>query len=156
VMAGSHPTDARRVLLDAASLFRGVSIHLLPVRIVDWVSPDEADSVRDVWEAARETVPLGDADIVVVLSAQERVTAQDGYARVGGRYVVVAHHPNRPERNSLVLAHEVSHLFGAHHGCDVPGREGLMTPKGFDHDLICPCTRRVLELNANRFHGSGL
>lgn len=153
VVPGPHPAEARRGLLDAAGLFRGMSIHLLPVRIVDWASPNDAATARDVWEAARQTVPLGDADIVVVLSAQERTTAQDGYAMVGGRYVVATHHPDNPEQDAIVLAHEISHLFGAHHGCDVPGREGLMAPKGFDHDLICPCTRRVLELNANRFHG---
>ncbi len=153
VAAGRHPFEARRVLLEAVGLFRGMSIHLLPVRVVDWVSPDEARTIDDVWAAARETVPLGDADIVVVLSAQEHTTARDGYAKVGGRYVVVAHHPDQPDHDALVLAHEISHLFGAHHGCDVPGREGLMAPNGFDHDLICPCTRRVLELNANRFHG---
>ena len=152
VVSGRHPSEARRVLLEAASLFRGVSIHLLSVRVVDWVSPDDAQTIRDVWAAARETVPLGDADIVVVLSAQERTTTQDGYAKVGGRYVGVAAHLEEREQDALVLAHEISHLFGAHHGCDVPGREGLMAPKGFDQDLICPCTRRVLELNANRFH----
>ncbi len=145
---------ARHVLLDAASLFRGLSIHLLPVRIVDWESPDDAATIRDVWVAARESIPLAEAgaDIAVVLTAQARTTSQDGYAQVGGRYVAVAHHRGHPERDAVVLAHEVSHLFGAHHGCDVPGREGLMAAKGFDGDLICPCIRRILELNANRFH----
>lgn len=147
-----QPSGARHTLLDAASLFRGISIHLLPVRIVDWSSPESAVTIRDIWQAARETVPLEAADIVVVLTAQERTTSQDGYANVGGQYVAVAHHPQRQDRDALVLAHEVSHLFGAHHGCDVEGRGGLMAPQGFDHDLVCPCTRRVLELNANRFH----
>jgi hypothetical protein len=151
-MPGPQPSEARHILLDAASLFRGVSIHLLPVQIVDWESPDEADTIREVWAASRESITLDDADVAVVLTAQARTTSQDGYAEVGGRYVAVAHHPEHPERDALVLAHEISHLFGAHHGCDVPGREGLMAPRGFDRDLICPCTRRILELNANRFH----
>jgi hypothetical protein len=145
-------SPARHLLLDAASLFRGVSIHLLPVRIVDWESPDDVTTIRDVWAAARDSIPLDDADVAIVLTAQERTSVQDGYAEVGGFYVAVAHHPEHPERDTLVLAHEISHLFGAHHGCDVPGREGLMAQRGFDRDLICPCTRRILELNANRFH----
>jgi hypothetical protein len=149
---GPQASVARHVLLDAASLFRGVSIHFLPVRIVDWESPDETNTIRDVWAVARESIPLGNADVAVVLTAQARTTSQDGHAGVGGRYVAVAHHPEHPGRDALVLAHEVSHLYGAHHGCDVPGRAGLMAPRGFDHDLICPCTRRILELNANRFH----
>jgi hypothetical protein len=151
-LRGPQPSGARHVLLDAASLFRGVSIHFLAVRIVDWDSPDDADTVRGVWAVARESIPLAGADVAVVLTAQARTTSQDGYAEVGGRYVAVAHHPEHPGRDALVLAHEVSHLFGAHHACDVPGRRGLMTPRGFDGDLICPCTRRILELNADRFH----
>lgn len=145
---------ARHVVFDAASLFRGMSIHLLAVRSVDWVSPADATTIRDIWLAAREAVALteGDEDVVVVLSAQRRSTIQDGYANVGGRYVAVAHHPDHPERDAFVLAHEISHLFGANHGCDVAGRVGLMAAQGFDHDLVCPCTRRILELNANRFH----
>jgi hypothetical protein len=151
-MTGRHPSEARHVLLDAASLFRGMGIHLLPIRVVDWESPEDAGSIRDVWLAAQQTVPLNGADVVVVLSAQKRTNSQDGYANVGGNYVAVSHHKEQPEKDALVLAHELSHLFGAHHGCDVPGREGLMTPKGFDHDLVCPCVRRILELNADRFH----
>lgn len=151
---GAQPSGARHVLLDAASLFRGVSIHFLPVRIVDWDSPDGIDTIRDVWAVARESIPIGDADVAMVLTAQARSTSQDGYAERSGRYVAVAHHPEHHGRDALVLAHEVSHLFGADHGCDVPGRAGLMTSRGFDRDLICPCTRRILELNANRFHAA--
>ena len=143
---------ARRVLLDAASLFRGLSIHFIAVRAVDWESPDSSETIRDTWLAAQSEVPLVDEDAVVVLSAQRRADSLDGYSEVGGEYIVIAHHPRDPDLDSLVLAHEVSHLFGAHHGCDVEGREGLMGAEGFDHDLICPCTRRILELNVTRFH----
>lgn len=145
-------STARRVVLDAAGLFRGLGIHLLTVRTIPWTSPDEGATIRDTWQAAQRDVALEGEDIVIVMSAQPRSTAQDGYAQVGGEYVAVAHHPQHPERDALVLAHEISHLFGAHHGCDVEGREGLMTAEGFDQDLLCPCTRRILELNATRFH----
>ncbi|MEE9228212.1 MAG: M12 family metallo-peptidase [Acidimicrobiia bacterium] len=149
----SGDAKARSLLLGASSMFRGVAIHLLPVRIVEWDSPDDLATVRDLTVAAEETVPRREADIVVVLTAQKRDTFEDGYAQVGGRYVVVASHPGHPDQDVTVLAHELSHLFGAHHGCDVPGYEGLMAPGEFDGaSLICPCTRRVLEMNAQRFH----
>ncbi|MFQ5555374.1 MAG: M12 family metallo-peptidase [Acidimicrobiia bacterium] len=144
---------ARRVVLDAGSLFRGVGIHLLPVGTTPWESPDGAASISALMKAAHQAVPLDGADIVAVLSGQEPKTTEDGFAEVGGRFVIVAHHPERPGRDAQVLAHEMSHLFGAHHGCDVPGYEGLMAEVGFEEpDIICPCTRRILEMNARRFH----
>lgn len=143
---------ARRVVLDAAALFRGLGIHLLTVRTVAWDSPDDAGTIRDTWLASQAEIPLSPGDVVVVLTAQSRSNTRDGYAQVGGSYVAVAHHPDHPDRDALVLAHELSHLFGAHHGCDVEGREGLMAAEGFDQDLVCPCTRKILELNSTRFH----
>lgn len=145
---------ARRVVLEAASLFRGLGIHLLVVRTVDWVSPDSSPTIHETWEAAHDQVAVGDEDIAIVLTAQPRSTTVDGHAPVGGHYVAVAHHTRDPALDSLVLAHELSHLFGANHACDVSGRDGLMTATGFDYDLICPCTRRILDLNAERFHRS--
>jgi hypothetical protein len=144
-------TEARSVIFAAASLFRGIGIHLLPIRDVAWESPDDADTIEGIFEAAAAGVPLRDADFAIVLSAQPRSTTRDGYTEVGGSYVAVGHHPTDPGLDAFVLAHEVSHLFGAHHACDVPGRGGLMAERGFD-ELICPCTREVLELNAHRFH----
>ncbi len=150
---GAAEADARRLLLEASSRFRGVGIHLLAVRTSDWASPDDAGSVRELLTAAAKTIPTGDADIVVVVSGQRPATSEDGFAEIGGTHVIVTHHPDRPENDAHVLAHEISHLFGAHHGCDAPGLEGLMADRGFaDADLICPCTRRVLELNSRRFH----
>ncbi len=149
----SAEADARRLLLEASSMFRGIGIHLLAVRASDWESPDEAGSVRELLSAAEAAIPTGDADIVVVFSGQRPATSEDGFAEVGGTHVMVTHHPDRPENDAHVLAHEISHLFGAHHGCDAPGFEGLMAESGFeDADFICPCTRRVLELNSRRFH----
>lgn len=146
---------ARRMIVDAASLFRGVHIHLLTVRSVEWDSPDELGSVRALLDAAEASISLDDVDIAVVLTAQALETNQDGDAKIGDRYAIVARHPDRPERDAMVLAHELSHLFGAHHGCDLPEHDGLMANQGFSEPgLLCPCTRRVLEMNADRFHRS--
>lgn len=147
--------EARRTLTKAGSLFRGVGIYFLPVRVLEFDSPDHLSTVRDLLDEVESTVPATDFDIVILLTAQRRSTPQDGYAAVGGRHAVVTHHPEEPILDALVMAHEVAHLFGAHHGCDKPGRGGLMNRAGFEGwDLICQCTRRVLEENANRFHTS--
>ncbi len=142
---------ATSLLWQASTLFRALNIHLLPVRMETWQSPDVADSAA-LLSAARSAIPLGGADIVVVLTGQELAPA-DGRAEFGGRYALVGHHPERPERDAAVLAHEVAHLFGGSHGCDLPGHSGFMAKKGFkEPDLVCPCTRQVLEMNAARFH----
>ncbi len=146
---------ASKMIAAAASLFRGVHIHLLTVRTVEWDSPDELDSVSELLDAAEASIPLEGVDIAVVLTAQALATSQDGYARTGDRFAIVSRHPNRPERDAMVLAHELSHLFGAHHGCDLSEHDGYMASQGFNEpELLCPCTRRVLEMNADRFHRS--
>ncbi len=143
---------ARTLLWEASSLYRGFNIHLLPLRIERWVSPDEIGSAEDLLHLARESIPRGDADIVVVLTGQQ-LEHGDGYAEIGGRYALVSRHPGHPERDAMVLAHEIAHLFGADHGCDLPGYSGVMAEQGFkEPDLVCPCTRQTLEINAARFH----
>lgn len=146
---------ARRMITSAASLFRGVHIHLLTLRTVVWRSPDDLDSVMALLDAAEASISLDGVDIAVVLTAQALGTSQDGYARTGDRYAIVSRHPNHPERDAMVLAHELSHLFGAHHGCDLTEHDGYMAGQGFNEpELLCPCIRRVLEMNADRFHRS--
>ncbi len=153
VLGESASVAARGLLVNAAGFFRGLHIHLLPIRVSLWESPDELTSIVEVVAAAQDAIPLDGADVVVVFSAQPVDDEDDGYAEVGGRYAGVVHHPEHPERDLQVIAHEISHLFGAHHGCDVPGLSGLMASAGFDDpSVICPCTRRILEANAHRFH----
>lgn len=142
---------ARALLVEVSALFRGIHIHLLPTRVAAWTSP-ETTSAEALHEAARATIDLGRADIVVALTGRT-LSPKDGFGPIGGRYAVVGHHPEQPERDALVLAHEVAHLFGASHGCDLDDHEGVMAGRGFDEPaLICPCTRTVLEANAMRFH----
>lgn len=143
---------ARSLLADAGALFRSVDIHLLPVRVEAWESPDGQTTALELLAVVRESIDLANADIVIALTAQS-LTGADGRAEVGGRYAVIEHHPGRLERDTFVLAHEVAHLFGATHGCDLAGHEGLLASKGFDEPgLICACTRELLEANAARFH----
>jgi hypothetical protein len=144
--------EARLLLVEASGLFRSVDIHLLPIRVEDWESSDRYTTAAGLLREVKESIELGDADIVVALTAQD-LHGQDGRATVGGRYAVIEQHVGHPERDAFVLAHEVAHLFGATHGCDLEGREGLLASKGFEEPgLICPCTRSLLEANAARFH----
>lgn len=146
-------SQARRVLAEAGSLFRGVGIYFLPVRVLELDTPDHLGTVIQLVDDLQRQVPIGDFDIVILLTAQDLSTSLDGYGVLGGRHAAISHHADAPQRDVLVVAHEIAHLFGAHHGCDVPGRGGLMASVGFEGgDLICPCTRSILETNAYRFH----
>ena len=153
LVPGAVANEARRLLAASGSVFHGVGIHFLPVQIVPWESPDDVDTAEGLLAPARQSVATEGADIVVALTGQPTSGEEDGYAEVGGRYAVVVHHPDRPDLDALVMAHEISHLFGAHHGCDVASVGGMMADSGFaDLHVVCPCTRRVLSENAHRFH----
>lgn len=149
---GSVETEARRLLANTSATFRGIGIRFIPVKIVAWSSPDWALSADELLDSLQESVPVGAEHIVAGLSGQT-TGKTDGRAEVSGQYAFVRRHPGRQDLDALVLAHEFSHLFGARHGCDLPGVEGLMASRGFDEMFIlCPCTRRVLQANAHRFH----
>ena len=143
---------ARSILSDVSGLYRDIGLHLLPVRVTEWASPKELTSAEDLLVHVTDAVPLDGADLIVGLTGQV-LPRVDGFARVGGQVAVVGHHRGAPERDVLVLAHEIGHLFGAHHGCDIPGIAGVMAGTGFEDPLIvCPCTRTILEANVARFH----
>ncbi len=143
---------ARSIVSDVSGLYRDVGLHLLPVRVADWASPEELTSAEDLLVHVSDAVALDGADLVIGLTGQS-LPRVDGFARVGGQVAVVGHHRGAPERDVLVLAHEIGHLFGAHHGCDIPGIAGVMAGSGFEDPLIvCPCTRSILEANVARFH----
>jgi len=101
-----------------------------------------------------ETVRPGSADIVIMLIADSR-TRKDGAADIGGRYVAIRHHRDAPENDAVVLAHELGHLLGAHHACDVDVTGGIMGASGFSNaELLCPCARRAIESNLARLHSN--
>lgn len=143
---------ARSLVSDVSGLYRDIGLHFLPVQVVDWSSPDELDSAEDLLVDLSATMQFDTSDVIFGLSGQH-LSRIDGFARVGGQVAVVGHHPGQLERDVFVLAHEVGHLFGAHHGCDIPGLAGVMADTGFEDPLVvCPCTRAILEANVARFH----
>jgi len=145
-------TVARSLVSDVSGLYRDIGLHFLPVRFADWLSPNELVSAEDLLAALSESMQVDNSDVIFGLTGQH-LSGIDGFARVGGQIAVVGHHPGKPERDVFVLAHEAGHLFGAHHGCDIPGLAGVMADSGFEDPLVvCPCTRAILEANVARFH----
>ncbi len=149
---GQDEQQVRLLVVEAAGLLRGTGLSVVPVEIVRWNPPSSAKLPREVLEAAMVTVPLDGVDIVIVLTAGS-TTRKDGAADVGGRYVVVQHHHDARAKDVAVLAHEIGHLLGAHHGCDAGTDGGIMGTNGFSNaELLCPCSRGVIASNLAQFH----
>jgi hypothetical protein len=147
--------EARLVLIRAIGHYRSLGIHVLPVRVESWESPNDLTSLPDLLDAAESEGMLRDGDVLIVLTGQDVAGTMDGFAVFGGRYAIVRHHTVHDGRDEFVLAHEIGHVFGAHHGCDVPGFAGLMAESGMELPVrLCPSTRRVIESNVLRFHDS--
>ncbi len=145
---------ARLIVTRAVGHYRSLGIHVLPVRVESWESPDDLTSLHDLLDEVKSEGILRDADVVIVLTGQVAGKA-DGSADVGGRYAIVRHHADHDGQDEFVLAHEIGHVFGAHHGCDVPGLAGVMAESGVEQPVrLCPCTRRAIESNVQRFHDS--
>jgi len=146
--------QARVIVTRAAGLYRNLGVQATLLRVEPWMSPDTVSVAGGFLDRAENEVDLQDADIAVIFTYQELDGSEDGLAEVGGRYAFVRHHSGHGGQDEFVLAHELGHIFGAHHGCDVPGFAGIMAESGFEQPpLVCPCTRRVLEINVGRFHG---
>ncbi len=146
--------QARVIMIRAAGFYRNLGVHATLLRVEPWMSPNTVLTAGDFLVRAEDELDLQDADVAVIFTNQELDGSEDGRAQVGGRYAFVRHHSGHGGRDEFVLAHELGHIFGAHHGCDVPGFAGIMAESGFEQPpLVCPCTRRVLEINVDRFHG---
>ncbi len=149
---GTEGTPARSLVVEAAGLLRGAGVSVTPVSVRNWNPPPEAESPQEILASAKAALPVGDADIVIVLTTRSK-TSDDGAADVGGRHAVVRHHPGARAKDIVVLAHELGHLLGAHHGCDTVDAGGVMEATGFTNaELLCPCTRRVIERNVSLLH----
>ncbi len=147
--------EARLIVTRAIGHYRSLGMHVLPVRVESWQSPNYVTSLTDLLDEIESDGVLGDGDVVIVLTGQEVAGTKDGAAVFGGRYVIVRHHAVHNGQDEFVLAHEIGHVFGVHHGCDVPGLAGLMAESGVEQPVrLCPSTRRVIESNVQRFHDS--
>jgi hypothetical protein len=147
--------EARLVATRAAGHYRNLGIHVLPTRVVTWESPDSAATLSELLDRADAADLLEGEDVALIFTAQHDDSREDGDATVGGQSAIVRHHTDHGAQDEFVLAHEIGHVFGAHHGCDVPGLAGLMADRGIEQPArLCPCTRRAIEANVGRFHDS--
>jgi len=142
---------ARILLRDLTAVFDEFGIQLKAVRFEAWSSSGDHLSASERLEEARSAVALADDDIVVAL-AGARSGRADGKASIGGRYALVFRHPDHPERDLWVAAHEIGHLFGAWHSERSETEKDVMSPDGFGSEVHwSPCHVSLLRMNADRF-----
>ena len=154
----AYAPDVAAVRLDAAiervrDLYLEVGIHVEWAAVRGWHSRDDRASLRDLLDDLIVAYPARETDLVVALVGQQG-SGPDGLAQRLGRHIIVRHHQAHPERDAMVIAHEIGHILGAdHHACR--GHRCLMTPSGFEYsDEWCPGHLRILRLNAGLFEWS--
>ncbi|MDO8613706.1 MAG: M12 family metallo-peptidase [Dehalococcoidia bacterium] len=145
--------DARRealAILDSASeMFAPAKIRLDVVSYGSWVSPDGARSIRDMYRDL-QSVPRGEADMVVALTAQYH-GQEGGIAAASNRQVLIKHHSYRPDQDALVVAHEIGHQLGLHHHA-CPHLYCVMSSHSYDERRhFCPDHLRLLQANGGVF-----
>ena len=145
--------DARRqalaIMHSAGEVFAPANIRLDVVSYGSWVSPDGSNGIHDMYRDL-QSVPRGEADMVVALTAQYH-GQEGGIAATGNRHVLIKHHSYRPDQDALVAAHEIGHLLGLHHhGC--PHLYCVMYSHYYDERRhFCPDHLRLLQANGGLF-----
>jgi hypothetical protein len=104
----------------------GVTLDVLGVE--RWASPPGL-SLHEMSHAAVTAGLLGDeADLLLVLTDQDAAGSTDGIHvdSAGSPAIAIRHHRDRPDRDAIVVAHEVGHLLDLTHK---PGT--FMQARGF-------------------------
>ena len=105
--------------LGAVSSFyqRFCGIRFVVERIVAWESRTSAPTLEDLYFDLHKKVDIGDADILLGVSAYKPpVGTKQGWSLQLFRQTVVLDSPGYSELDKIVMiAHELGHLFGAWH-----------------------------------------
>jgi hypothetical protein len=147
--------QARAIVEDVSPLFGPFGIDLDTVKFERWSSLETGIAAHSLFAQVKQSVSLAGSDAVLALTGHQ-LWPTDGAGAVGGTHTLVSHHPGHPERDRLVAAHELGHLFGARDASPESAGSNIMIGKGFDHDLVWDaCHERLLRLNAARFQRAG-
>ena len=131
-------------------LFLPAGIEVEWAAVMGWHSRNDRGLLRDLLGDLIASHVATETDLVVALVGQQG-PGPDGLAQRLGRHITVRHHTVHPERDAMVIAHEIGHILGAdHHDCR--GHRCLMEPTGFEHsEEWCPGHLRILRLNGGLF-----
>ncbi len=142
---------AERVVELAAANLQPAGIRLQIARVTEWSSADNAETIHPLLGAVEGSVPVGEQDLVVALTAGSYSGGVDGLARIRQPHVVVRHHAGNLERDAYVLTHEIGHIFGMdHHACE--DDLCFMADHGYDPDEHwCPEHLELLRSNGGYF-----
>lgn len=137
---------ASALIADVNSILAPTGIRLALADYVIWESQPSERSMSGLLAHLDESIPARGGEFVIGLTS-ERLSSVDGIAHTGHVHIVARRHPDNPQLDGLVVAHEIGHLLGAdHHECD-HGYRCVMTPKGFELPARW-CDHHVLEMQA--------
>jgi tetratricopeptide (TPR) repeat protein len=137
----------RRVISASSRKFeKHFGIKLKVIDYENWKSDDSLNRVYDLINDLRKKVLLNDCDIVVGFSGQRTRRDDISGAAIYLRNYAVVKRMRSEQATSLVLTHELCHLFGA---IDLHEKGSIMDMNNVGMDFDAFTTRLVL-LNRNR------
>ncbi len=135
---------SRDLIADVNSILQPTGIRLTVADYVTWRSQPNENSMSEMLAHLDDAVPSQPGEFVIGLTG-EQISRVDGIAHIGHVHIVARRHPDQPQLDGIVVAHEIGHLLGAdHHECDHDYR-CIMAPKGFAQPARW-CAGHVLEM----------
>ena len=135
---------AKQLLADVNRILEAAGIKLSMASYQSWSSTVHADSMSSMLRHLESAVPAPPGQLVIGLTGRQ-TSRVDGLAHVGHIHLVARLHPDKPQLDGLVIAHEIGHVLGAdHHDCEHDYR-CVMAPEGFASPVRW-CEHHVLEM----------
>ena len=135
---------ASQLLTDVNHILEPARISLSIAEYRSWSSDRDSSSMSQLLAHLDDTVPARPGQLVIGLTGHQ-ISKVDGLAHVGHIHLVARLHPDRPERDAVVVAHEIGHLLGAHHHKCEHDYQCVMAPEGFSLPARW-CEHHILEM----------